>query len=75
MPYSLERCEEPLKQLYDSVYQEINQNWKNENKAIKELGGLFVLGTERHETRRMIINYVVDQVDKVIRVHLNFLYP
>ena len=53
MPYSLERCEEPLKQLYDSVYQEINQNWKNENKAIKELGGLFVLGTERHETRRI----------------------
>ena len=53
MPYSLERCEEALKQLYDSVYQEINQNWKNENKAIKELGGLFVLGTERHETRRI----------------------
>jgi preprotein translocase subunit SecA len=27
--------------------------WEKENKIVKELGGLFVLGTERHETRRI----------------------
>jgi preprotein translocase subunit SecA len=33
--------------LYNKVYAE----WEKENKIVKELGGLFVLGTERHETR------------------------
>lgn len=27
--------------------------WEKENSLIKSLGGLFVLGTERHETRRI----------------------
>jgi preprotein translocase subunit SecA len=28
-------------------------DWKEENKKVKELGGLFILGTERHEARRI----------------------
>lgn len=28
-------------------------NWLEENKRVKELGGLFILGTERHESRRI----------------------
>ncbi len=28
-------------------------DWEEENKKVKELGGLFVLGTERHEARRI----------------------
>ncbi len=29
------------------------EEWKKENDAIKDLGGLFVIGTERHESRRI----------------------
>jgi preprotein translocase subunit SecA len=29
------------------------EEWKKEHEAIKELGGLFVIGTERHESRRI----------------------
>jgi len=53
LPYSLETCENELKLLYEDIYQKINDNWKKENEIVKELGGLFVLGTERHETRRI----------------------
>ena len=53
LPYSLETCENELKLLYKDIYQKINDNWKKENEIVKELGGLFVLGTERHETRRI----------------------
>ena len=35
------------------MYEEIYKNWEIENKIVKELGGLFVIGTERHETRRI----------------------
>jgi preprotein translocase subunit SecA len=42
-----------LKNLYDVLYKEIFPEWEKENKVVKELGGLFVLGTERHETRRI----------------------
>jgi hypothetical protein len=48
--------------LYNKVYAE----WEKENKIVKELGGLFVLGTERHETRRIDTNYVDEQDDKEI---------
>lgn len=53
LPYSLESCFESLKNFYNFLYQEIYAEWKKENKIVKELGGLFVLGTERHETRRI----------------------
>ena len=53
IPYSLEYASFSLQNLYDFLYQTISREWKEENKKVKELGGLFVLGTERHETRRI----------------------
>jgi preprotein translocase subunit SecA len=53
IPYSLETCENELRDFYQQLYQEISKKWKEENTLVKELGGLFVLGTERHETRRI----------------------
>jgi preprotein translocase subunit SecA len=53
LPYSFENCLTNLKEFYNLLYKEIYKNWENENKIVKELGGLFVLGTERHETRRI----------------------
>lgn len=53
LPYSLDRCEEKLKVLYDFLSPKFKQIWEKENAEIKSLGGLFVLGTERHETRRI----------------------
>jgi preprotein translocase subunit SecA len=42
-----------LRKVYDSCHQVLYSAWKQENALIKQLGGLFVLGTERHETRRI----------------------
>lgn len=53
LPYSFENCLTNLKEFYNLLYKEIYKDWENENKIVKELGGLFVLGTERHETRRI----------------------
>ena len=53
LPYSFDNCLNSLKELYTRFYNEIYKNWEKENKIVKELGGLFVLGTERHETRRI----------------------
>ena len=53
LPYSLENCLESLKVFYNFLYKQIYSEWEKENKIVKELGGLFVLGTERHETRRI----------------------
>ena len=53
LPYSLETSLKSLQNLYNYFYEDIFENWQKENKEIKELGGLFVLGTERHETRRI----------------------
>lgn len=53
LPFSLEQSLSSLKTFFDKFYQEILPNWKKENQMVKELGGLFVLGTERHETRRI----------------------
>lgn len=53
IPYSLDNCEPELRLLYKEVYKEIELIWKQENQTVKELGGLYVLGTERHETRRI----------------------
>jgi preprotein translocase subunit SecA len=52
-PFSLEDSLVSLKTLFDKLYQEIVPLWKKDNQVVKELGGLFVLGTERHETRRI----------------------
>ena len=53
LPYSLENSFESLGNLYKYLYKNILIEWEKENKIVKELGGLFVLGTERHETRRI----------------------
>jgi preprotein translocase subunit SecA len=53
LPYSLDEICLSLKEMYNYLYKEIYNQWEKENKDIKELGGLFVLGTERHETRRI----------------------
>jgi preprotein translocase subunit SecA len=53
LPYSLENCLESLKTFYNFLYKQIYAEWEKENKIVKDLGGLFVLGTERHETRRI----------------------
>jgi preprotein translocase subunit SecA len=53
LPYSLEDCLLSLKNFYDHLYKDYSMRWKEENREVKELGGLFVIGTERHETRRI----------------------
>ena len=53
LPYSLENSLESLKNVYEYLYNIIFSEWEKENKVVKNLGGLFVLGTERHETRRI----------------------
>jgi preprotein translocase subunit SecA len=53
LPYSLENSLPSLRNLYNYLYKETFTIWEKENKLVKELGGLFVLGTERHETRRI----------------------
>lgn len=53
LPYSLEGSLPALSVFYRSLYNTIYKEWEEENKIVKELGGLFVLGTERHETRRI----------------------
>nr|AYO28750.1 preprotein translocase subunit SecA [Neotessella volvocina]AYO28761.1 preprotein translocase subunit SecA [Neotessella volvocina] len=53
LPYSLETSSPNLKNLYDYVFAKISKEWEKENRKVKELGGLVVIGTERHETRRI----------------------
>jgi preprotein translocase subunit SecA len=53
LPYSLDTCLRSLKEFYDYLYEIVYKNWKEQNNLVKNLGGLFVLGTERHETRRI----------------------
>ena len=53
LPYSLEIAFESLRECYNYLYKKTSLEWEKENKSIKEIGGLFVLGTERHETRRI----------------------
>lgn len=53
LPYSLDESFLSLKNLYKELYQKLYSEWEIKNQEVKELGGLFVLGTERHETRRI----------------------
>jgi preprotein translocase subunit SecA len=38
---------------YNEIYKIEYEKWRNDYIEVKELGGLFVLGTERHEARRI----------------------
>jgi len=53
LPYSLEKTKPSFQKFYKYLVMKNFENWKNENQKVKELGGLFVLGTERHENRRI----------------------
>jgi len=53
LPYSLENALPSLKNLYNFLYSKEEKIWQKEHKDVKKLGGLFVLGTERAETRRI----------------------
>ena len=55
LPYSLdiEETFESLRTLYNVLYKKIVKTWELENKEVINIGGLFVLGTERSETRRI----------------------
>ena len=53
LPYSFDKCSLTLKEVYNVLYDIVYSKWVVENKDVKELGGLFVIGTERHETRRI----------------------
>ncbi len=55
----LEDAEQLLKKLNQDIKADVvkilekTYDWKEEHKRVKELGGLFVTGTERHESRRI----------------------
>jgi len=59
IPYSLETNDKNnvskklLGEFYSLLYTDIYKVWELNNQFVKNLGGLFVLGTERHETRRI----------------------
>lgn len=53
LPYSLENAKKSLVEIYNWFFSSIRQKWEKENELVKTLGGLFVLGTERYETRRI----------------------
>ena len=38
---------------YAVIYKEEYENWKKDYEEVKSLGGLYVIGTERHESRRI----------------------
>lgn len=53
LPYSLEETKPSLYKFYNYLFTKNFETWKKQNQKVKELGGLFVLGTERHENRRI----------------------
>jgi preprotein translocase subunit SecA len=38
---------------YEAIYNEEYEKWKKDYEEVKNLGGLYVIGTERHESRRI----------------------
>jgi preprotein translocase subunit SecA len=53
LPYSLEISSLSFKKLYSNFYNNLLKKWVADNNFVKQVGGLFVLGTERHESRRI----------------------
>lgn len=51
--YSTEDTPEEYEKLWGPTLEKIKQQVKAEHEEVKELGGLYVLGTERHESRRI----------------------
>ena len=44
---------EASEEQYKAIYREEYEKWKNDYEEVKLLGGLYVIGTERHESRRI----------------------
>ena len=40
-------------EVYQKIYEEEYKKWQEDYKEVKSLGGLYVIGTERHESRRI----------------------
>ncbi len=40
-------------QLSEAKYEKADEKWQEKNKKVLDLGGLYVIGTERHEARRI----------------------
>ncbi len=38
---------------YEAAYEKEKEGWKHDYEEVKNLGGLYVIGTERHESRRI----------------------
>ena len=38
---------------YDAIYRDEYEKWRKDHEEVKSLGGLYVIGTERHESRRI----------------------
>jgi len=53
LPYSFEKLSPSLKNLYQIIFKEVSLEWIKTNEFVKSQGGLFVLGTERSENRRI----------------------
>ncbi len=51
--YSAEDTPEEYERLWPEALEEIKEQVKDEHEEVKELGGLYVIGTERHESRRI----------------------
>ncbi|WP_455090341.1 preprotein translocase subunit SecA [Parascardovia denticolens] len=51
--YSAEDTPEDYERLWPSTLDDIKQQVKDEHEEVVKLGGLYVLGTERHESRRI----------------------
>lgn len=51
--YSPDDTPEEYEKRWSGVLAEVKEQVKDEHEEVKELGGLYVLGTERHESRRI----------------------
>ena len=45
--------EEEREQAFDAAFERLQPEFKAEGQQVKDLGGLFVIGTERHDSRRI----------------------
>ena len=49
----LEAGSDEYDEMWDEIHPKVQQRVEEERDQVKELGGLFILGTERHESRRI----------------------
>src|SRR3954454_21882838 len=49
----VEPGDESYQETYDQVFPKVKEHVEADEEKVKEAGGLFILGTERHESRRI----------------------